>query len=105
MRHILTGRISGSEDSLTLTLRLNGRGEDQPVWIESFSGTTNDVIPLERRALAKVAETLGLKITRRRAQVDLVLNNNLEALNWMRQALAAYREKAGTQGGLPTSSR
>jgi TolB-like protein len=100
MRHILTGRISGSGDTLTLTLRLHARGEDQPVWTESFPGTTNEVVALERRALAKIASALELRITEREQQkIDLLLTNNLEALEWVREAYDTYRRKAGTQAG------
>jgi TolB-like protein len=100
MRHILTGSISGSGNALTIALRLYARGEDQPVWTESFSGTTNEVIALERRALAQIASVLKLRITEREQQkIDLLLTNNLEALGWMRRAVATYDSKAGTQAG------
>ena len=44
MRHILTGRIGGTGDTLTLTLRLYERRKNQPLWTETISGKTNDII-------------------------------------------------------------
>jgi TolB-like protein len=100
MRHILAGRISGSGDSLTLSLRLNKRGDAEPVWRERFSGTTNEMIALERRALGQLVSTLGLKITEAEQQrIDQLLTNNLEALGLMRRACLTYQNKAGTQRG------
>ena len=100
MRHILTGRIGSSGGGLSLKLRLSKREQAEPVWSESFSGTTNEMVAVERRALTQIAEILGLKITPNEQQkMDLLLTNNLEALKWMRQAEAAYQNKAGTQVG------
>ncbi len=100
MRHILTGRISGAADVVTLTLSLYKRGENQPVWKERFSGTTNEAVELEKHALARVAEMLGLKVTEsEQHKIELLLKNNLEALKWMRRALDTYQSKAGTQAG------
>jgi serine/threonine protein kinase/tetratricopeptide (TPR) repeat protein len=100
VRHILTGRIMGEKDVLTLTLRLHKREEDHPAWTGDFSGTTNEVIALERRALTQIASVLGLRITGNEQQkIDLLLTNNLEALALMRQACATYQRKAGTQRG------
>jgi serine/threonine protein kinase/tetratricopeptide (TPR) repeat protein len=100
MRHILTGRTSGGGDALTLTLCLRERGDDQPAWTDSFSGTTNDVVGVEQAALKRLAEILGLKVTgSEQRRIDQLLTNNLEALGWLRRARATYREKAGTQAG------
>ncbi|HEY5910046.1 MAG TPA: protein kinase [Verrucomicrobiae bacterium] len=100
MRYILTGRISGSGDDLNLTLHLNKRGEAAPVWSQSFSGNTNQVVALEQRALVCLAEVLGLRITGNEQQkIDRLLASNQEALKWMRQADAAYQNQAGTQVG------
>ncbi|HEY5911217.1 MAG TPA: serine/threonine-protein kinase [Verrucomicrobiae bacterium] len=100
MRHILAGRIGGAGDSLVFTLRLYGRGVDQPAWTENYSGSTNELITLERRAVAGIAGVLGLNITEVEQQkICQLLTNNLEALRWMRQAYATYQRKAGTQIG------
>jgi serine/threonine protein kinase/tetratricopeptide (TPR) repeat protein len=100
MRHILTGRTSGGGDRLTLTLRLFEPESDNPVWTETFPGTTNEVAALERRAVGRIASTLRLRVTEtEQRQIDQLLANNLEALGWLRQARDAYDRKAGTQVG------
>lgn len=97
MRYILTGRIAGSGDGLRLTLRLFAMHSDQPLWTESFSGKTNEVVALERRALAATVSTLGVKIaTNDQRGIDQLLGNNLKALAWYRQAREVYTRKGGT---------
>ena len=100
MRHVLTSRIASSNDTLSLTLRLYPRRSDQPLWTESFSGKTNELIALEDRALRGLAVRLGLTISpSERQRIDTLLTNNLEALRWYQQAWAAYALKAGTKSG------
>ncbi len=100
MRHILTTRVVGVGDTLTLTVRLHEREKDPPVWTESFSGKTNEVVELERRALGRLTDILGLKVTDdEQRRMDQVLTNNLEALRWMQQADSVYQSKAGTHFG------
>lgn len=99
-RHILTGRIAGGSNMLTLTVRLYERQSDQPLWSESHSGTTNQVVALEQHAIEHIASRLGLKISAiEQRQIDQLLANNLKALTLMRQARAVYSRKAGTQIG------
>lgn len=99
-RHVLTGRIGVSNDIVTLNLRLFTGGEEQPAWAESLSRTTNELIALERLALAKLASRLDLKVTEvEQRRIGLLLTNNLEALGWMRRALAVYDAEAGTTTG------
>lgn len=94
MGHILTGRLGTADDTLTLALRLYANGEDQPLWTEAFTGTTNQVIEFERRGLAGVAKTLGFGIPEETQQrIDLLLTNNLEALGWFRKARQFYWAK------------
>jgi hypothetical protein len=100
MRHILTGRIASSNDTLALTLRLYPRGNDQPIWIESFSGNTNELIALEWRALSALANRLGLRLSADEQQrIRVLLTNNLEALRCYQQADEVYNRKTGTQTG------
>ena len=63
MRHVLTGRLATAGDTLSLALRLYANGGDQPLWTETFAGTTNQVIEFERRGLAGVAGKLGVAIS------------------------------------------
>ncbi|MBI3418210.1 MAG: tetratricopeptide repeat protein [Verrucomicrobia bacterium] len=96
MRHILTGQIRGDGDKLAVTLRLYKMGNDKPLWTEPFSGTTNEVIALERQAIEQITSKLGLKITEEeRGEIGLKLTNNLEALGWLGKARERYRTKIG----------
>jgi tetratricopeptide (TPR) repeat protein len=100
MRHVLTGRTASSNETPSLTLRLYPRRSDQPLWTESFSGKTNELIGLEERALHQLAARLGLNIRADEQQrISTLLKNNLEALRWYQQAQAVYARKAGTQSG------
>jgi TolB-like protein len=100
MRHILTGRIASSNDTLALTLNLYPRGNDQPIWIESFSGNTNQLTALEWRALSALANQLGLRLSADEQQrIRVLLTNNLEALRCYQQADEVYNRKTGTQTG------
>lgn len=94
MRHVLTGRLGTAGDTLSLALRLYANGEDQPLWTETFTGSTNQVIEFERRGLAGVGRTLGFGIPEETQQrIDLLLTNNLEALGWFRKARQFYWAK------------
>ena len=96
-RYILTGRINSSGDALRLTLRLFPMQRDEPLWTESFSGTTNEIVALERRALAAIASRLEVKIAETEQQlINQLLENNLKALGWYRKARAVYTRKGGT---------
>jgi len=100
MRHVLIGRVATSNDTLALTLRLYPRRSDQPLWDESFSGKTNELLALEHRALHELAIRLGLKISPSEQQrISTLLTNNLEALRWCQQANAVNVQKGGTQNG------
>jgi tetratricopeptide (TPR) repeat protein len=100
MRQVLTGRIANNNDTLSLTLRLYPRRSDQPLWTESFSGKTNELIELERRALRELTARVRLSISPNEQQrIGILLTNNLEALHWYQQAQAVYARKAGTQTG------
>ena len=100
MRHVLTGRIASSNDTVAVMLRLFKRRSDQPLWIESFSGKTNELITLEERALHQLTTRLGLRIsTSERQRIGTLLTNNLEAFRWYQQAQTAYARKAGTHDG------
>jgi hypothetical protein len=91
MRHVLTGRLGTAGDTLTLALRLYANGEDQPLWTETFTGTTNQVIESERRGVAGVVGRLGVAVSAEaQQQIGLVFSNNLEALGWFRQARQFY---------------
>ncbi|MFO1497569.1 MAG: protein kinase [Verrucomicrobiota bacterium] len=100
MRHILTGRIGSSNDTLTLMLRLYERNSDQPFWTETFTGKTNDLVALERRALGQLAARLRFTISvQDQRRIDQLLTNNLEALRWYREAVEVYTRKGGTHTG------
>ncbi len=100
MCHILTGRIRAEGEILTLTLCLHEREGDRLTWSENFSGNTNELVAVERRALARIASLLGLNTTEVEQQrIDQLLTNNLEALGLMRKAWVTYQYKAGTQAG------
>jgi TolB-like protein len=100
MHHVLTGRISSSNDTLGLTLRLFRRSSDQPVWTEEFSGRTNELIALEKQAIRELAARLGLRFsTNEQQRVNTLLTNNLEALLCYQQAQTVYAREAGTQSG------
>jgi TolB-like protein len=100
MRHILTGRIGSSNDALTLALRLYERGHDNPLWSQVFTGKTNEVIALQRRGLGQLLVRLGLKPSHEAwRRIDTLLTNNLEALDFYREAVAVYTRKAGTHTG------
>jgi serine/threonine protein kinase len=99
-RHVLTGRIATSNDTLALTVRLFQRSSDQPLWTESFFGKTNELIALEQRALQTLVIRLGLSITaEEQSRIGALLTNNLEAFGWYQRAQEAYARKAGTQSG------
>jgi tetratricopeptide (TPR) repeat protein len=91
MRHILTGRIGGTGDTLTLTLRLYEMRRDQQLWMETVSWKENDIIGFERRGLNHLVTRLGLTVTpQEQGKIDLLLANNLEALRYYRLAQTAY---------------
>jgi hypothetical protein len=48
---------------VTLTLRLFGSTEVEPMWTESFKGTTNGVVALEQEALGRLVGRLGLTVS------------------------------------------
>ncbi len=100
MRHALTGRAGLGQDRYELTLTLQDLETQQPRWSETFSGGTNDLIELERRALAKVVSSLGGELTPARAgQISQVLTNNLEALRYLQEAKAMYEDMGSSQLG------
>ncbi len=100
MRHVLTGRIASSNNTLALTLRLYPRRGEQPLWTGSFSGKTNELLAVEAEALRQLAGRLGLRIsTAEQQRIATLLTNNLEAFHWYQQACAVYIRKAGTQSG------
>jgi tetratricopeptide (TPR) repeat protein len=87
-------------DRYELALTLHDLQSGQPRWSETFRGGTNDLIEMERRALAKLVGSLGGELTQERAgQISRLLSNNLEALRWLIEAQAVYDRKSGTQVG------
>jgi TolB-like protein len=98
MRHVLTGRVAVEGEMLSLGLRLFENGADQPLWTETFTGSTNQLIESERRGLAGVLARFEVAIpeeTQRR--MDLLLTNNLEALGLARRAASQYYARGDTQ--------
>jgi len=91
MRHVLTGRAALAGDQYELALTLNDLTTHKPRWSETFRGGTNELIELERRALAKVLIHLGAELSGDAArEVSQLLTNNLEALDWLRKARNSY---------------
>ena len=85
MTHVLTGRARVEEPAVDLRLALYATGKDQPLWTETYTGTTNDLIALEQQAIGKVAGALGLSITPElQRQMSRKLTNNLVALGYCR---------------------
>jgi len=90
-RYLLTGRVDHTNDVLRLALRLYEREKDQPLWTETFTGTTNDLIALERRAMTHIASRLSLPINENvRQQIDRTLSNNLAAYGFFLQGRAYH---------------
>ncbi|MCZ7639713.1 MAG: hypothetical protein M5U12_28900 [Verrucomicrobia bacterium] len=101
MRHVLTGRVAIEGETLALGLRLFENGADPPLWEETFTGTTNQLIEFDRRGLAGVLARFEVAVpeeTQRR--IDVLLTNNLAALGFARQAASLY----WAQGGDSTSA-
>jgi TolB-like protein/Tfp pilus assembly protein PilF len=91
MRHVLTGRVSNPPGQLKLELTLYQAEGDKVLWSETMVGITNDVIAMERRGLARIATTLGLKITEEeQRQINQKLTNNLEAFRLVNQTHAMW---------------
>jgi len=106
MRHALTGRVGFAQDRYELTLTLQDLETHKPRWSETFSGGTNDLIELERQALAKVVSSLGGELTPQRAgQISQLLTNNLEALRYLREAEALYEVMGSSQLGASQATR
>ncbi|MSU61086.1 MAG: hypothetical protein EXS31_01615 [Pedosphaera sp.] len=79
--HILTGQISTTNDTISLTVCLYEARNDQPLLKETFAGKTNDLIALERDSIERIADKLGLRITEGAAQqIDQKLLNKIETL-------------------------
>ena len=98
MRHVLTGRVTIEGETLALGLRLFENGADPPVWAETFTGSTNQLIEFERRGLAGVLARFEVAVpeeTQRR--IDVLLTNNLAALGFARQAASQYYARGDTQ--------
>lgn len=94
---ILTGRLVGAGEQISLTLRLYRGAEEPPMWSESFQGTTNRIVALEREALSRLVEKLGLSVSRDEwTAIQRMLQNNLEALGWERKGYEIYGQ-AGTR--------
>ena len=91
VRHILTGRTATTNDTISLTLQLYKKRGDQPLWSETFSRKTNEVVALEQRAIQVISSKLGLKMTEEeQRQIRPLLTNNLEAIDWLRQAKLVF---------------
>jgi TolB-like protein len=100
MHHVLTGKLSSSNDTLALTLRLFKRSSEQPLWSESFSAKTNELIVMERRAIGELAAQLRLQIsTNEQQRISTLLTNNLEAFRLIKEGWSVYNLKVGTQSG------
>jgi tetratricopeptide (TPR) repeat protein len=90
-RFLLTGRVDHTNDVLRLALRLYEREKDQPLWTETFAGTTNDVLALERRAITDLVSQLALPISDDAwHQIDRTLSNNLAAYGLFLQGRAYH---------------
>ncbi len=101
MRHALSGRVGLAQDRYDLILTWHDLELGKPLWAETFSGGTNELIALEQRSLAKMVGSLGVEITPAQSrQMAQLLTNNLEALGWLRQARVVYEMKGTAQMGL-----
>ena len=100
MRHILTGRIAKNSDSMEISMRLYRRQTEEPIWTQTYSGKTNELIALEWRELHDLASLLGVKIIHGEHQrIGTLLTNNLEAFRWYQKAQEVYSRQAGSQSG------
>jgi TolB-like protein len=90
-RYILTGRVDHTNDVLRLVLRLYARQQETPLWTGTFTASTNDVVTLERQAIAAVADRLELSIPEAAwPQIGLTLSNNLAAYTSFHGARSRY---------------
>ena len=98
MRHVLTGRVAIEGETLALGLRLFENSADPPVWAETFTGTTNQLIEFERRGLAGVLAKLELALSEEmQRRIDVLLTNNLAALGFARQTASQYYARGDVQ--------
>jgi len=78
--HILTGRMTGTNDQWELTVSFARGEEAQPLWTEHRAGTTDDLPRMEMAIVERLVGSLGLAVSpTRREQVGQLLTNNLEA--------------------------
>ncbi len=101
MRHALSGQVGLAQDRYELALTWHDLELGKPLWSETFTGRTNELITLEQRALVKMAGSLGVEIAPDRSrQIAQLLTNNLEALGWLQQAQVLFERKGTTQEGI-----
>lgn len=60
-RHVLSGELLQRDAAAVLRLRLDEREGMLPVWRREFIGRTNDMVGLEREALADLQRFLGIE--------------------------------------------
>jgi tetratricopeptide (TPR) repeat protein len=90
-RYLLTGRVDHTNEVLRLALRLYERQKDEPFWIETFAGTTNDLIALEQRAIEHIARRFTLPLVEEvQRRIDGTLSNNLAAHGLFQRARSLY---------------
>jgi tetratricopeptide (TPR) repeat protein len=90
-RCILTGRVDHTNDILRLALRLYEPQNETPLWTETFSGRTNEVVDLEQQAIAAIARRLSLPIDAAfHHRIDRTLSNNLAAYGLFLRARPLY---------------
>ncbi|MCZ7640254.1 MAG: hypothetical protein M5U12_31885 [Verrucomicrobia bacterium] len=98
MRHVLTGRVAIEGETLSLGLRLFENDADPPVWAETFTGTTNQLIEFERRGLAGVLARFEVAVPEEtQGRIDRLLTNNLAALGFARQARNQHHARGDVQ--------
>ena len=91
MRHVLTGTVSNLPGQLKLELTFYQTEGNRVLWSETMVGSTNDVIAMEQRGLARIVTTVGLKITEEeQRQINQKLTNNLEAFRLVNQTHAMW---------------
>lgn len=91
LRHVLTGRLRGTNGTLELDLRLYPRPGGEPVWVGSVRGRTNDVPGLERVGLEKLTQALGIRPTSSEwSEIDRLLRANDEARRRLDEAWELY---------------
>jgi serine/threonine protein kinase len=90
-RYVLTGRVDHTNDALHLVLRLYELQKEIPIWAETFAGTTNEAVALERRAINAIARRFDRAVPEEvQRQIDLNLSNNLAAYTSFHRGRSRY---------------